>query len=285
VRTDISQAPIETRPTTAVDVLATKPALKPILLRWRTLKGLTSTITFTVLAILAELLVVLYAMSIGVTDPAVLKVDWPITIVVSPLFDLVPIAVIVTLVAAWVYLTRKMATRAQEPRKPMPVARATEVKKLKQGAGRRMGSLFNRIRMSKVSVRSAVIVLLVFLTLVLVVSLIAYPQLIYRTVQSAYQNNSSLLGFVVSVDDAVNGFAAAVAPIGWIGSAVNGGLIAVAPAVQAVGVGLGDSVAGLAGLDNAGKYLLFQNAATWVSVFLVLFYGEFMRKGYRYKRK
>jgi predicted PurR-regulated permease PerM len=158
-------------------------------------------------------------------------------------------------------------------------------KKSKSGIGRRVGNFFGKIKTSRVAVRSTVIVLLVFLALILLVSFLAYPQLIYRTVQSAYQNNPSLLNFVRSVDSSVAGFAQAVAPIGLIGATMNNGLVAAAPTIQRLGSGLGNSLASLAGLDNAGKYLVFQNAAAWISVILILFYGEYVRKGYRYKKK
>jgi hypothetical protein len=225
-------------------------------------------------------------MSIGVIDPAVLRIDWPATISVSLLFHLVPIAVMITLVFSWLYLTRKLAAKSQRVRKSGVFAgKGTEPKKSKSGTNRRVDNFLGRIGASGAAVRSAATVLLVFLTLVLLVSLLAYPQLIYRTVQNAYQNNPSLLSFVRSVDSSVAGFAQAVAPIGWIGAAANNGLLAAAPTIQSLGSGLGNSLASLAGLDNSGKYLVFQNAAAWISVILILFYGEYVRKGYRYKKE
>ena len=266
--------------------LATQPAPSRSTIRWTTLRGLTPIIIFTLLAVLAEYLVVFYAMSIGVMDAAVLKIDWPVTISISPLFHLVPISAIVTLVSTWAYLRKKLTVKSQGLRKSGAlVGRGTEPKKPKSGMSRRVGSFFSKIETSRVSIRSTITVLLTFLVLVLMISLLTYPQLIYRTVQSAYQNNPSMLNFVRSVDSSVAGFAEAVAPIGWIGTTINNGLLAAAPAVQNLGSGLGNSLASLAGLDNAGKYLVFQNAAAWISGVLILFYGEFMRKGYRYKKK
>jgi hypothetical protein len=40
----------------------------------------------------------------------------------------------------------------------------------------------------------------------------------------------------------------------------------------------------LADLDNVGKYLFFQNIAAWVSALVTLFYGEYTRKSYRYRK-
>jgi hypothetical protein len=238
-------------------------------------------ITFVMLAVLAECLVVLYAMSIGIVDLSVFKIGG---LDISPLFLFVPMAAIVMLVCTWVYFTRKLAARPQEVRRPGPVSsRRTELRKPMARVGRRVDNFFAKA--ARAPVRSAVTVLLVFLALVLVVSLLAFPQLVYRTLQSAYQNNPSLLYFVQSVGSSVTGFVHAVAPIDWVVSGVNGGLLASAPAVQAIGVGLGNGLAGLAHLDYDGRYLAFQNVAAWVSVALVLFYGEFMLKGYKHKRK
>jgi hypothetical protein len=48
---------------------------------------------------------------------------------------------------------------------------------------------------------------------------------------------------------------------------------------------IGSIIKPLTELDSASKYLVFQNAAAWIVATSALFYGEFIRKGYRYKRK
>ena len=269
------------------------------------MKGVAAIILFLVLAVLAEYLVVLYALNQGATDPALLKIEWPVMIAISPLFHLVPVAVIITLAFSWTYLTRKLAVKPQEMRKGKVVTsarRGMESRKLASKTSRAVSKFFGRIKsgllrvkavsylwqkihFARVTIKSALTVLLTFLILVLIVSLLTYPQLIYRTVASAYQNNPSLLNFVLSVDNSTKAFAEAVPPIGWITTAINNALLAISPAIRDSGQSFGGLIRPLASLDNDGKYLVFQNAAAWISVLLILFYGEYMRKGYRYKKK
>lgn len=269
------------------------------------MKGLVAIILFLVLAVLTEYLVVLYALDLGASDSTLLRIEWPMHIVISPLFHLVPIAVTVTLVFSWTYLTGKLAVKPQEMRKGKVVTstkHGMESRKLASKTSRSVRKFFGRIKLGllrvkavsylwqkihfgRVTIKSALTVLLTFLILVLIVSLLTYPQLIYRTVASAYQNNPSLLNFVLSVNNSTRAFAEAVPPIGWISTAVNNALLAISPAIRDSGQSLGGLVGPLASLDNDGKYLVFQNAAAWISVLLILFYGEYLRKGYRYKKK
>jgi len=65
---------------------------------------------------------------------------------------------------------------------------------------------------------------------------------------------------------------------------MNNALLSAAPGFRDFVAGLGIVIKPLADLDNVGKYLVFQNVAVWVSAIAVLFYGEYVRKGYRYKK-
>ena len=181
-----------------------------------------------------------------------------------------------------------MALRRQEIRKgkvetfPRP---KTEKKRLNLGIGRVFRNISRRIgpKLSKAPIKSALLVLLTFMAFTMLFSVLAYPQVIYWTVSSMYQTNASLLNFVASVNSWARGAAQAVAPIGWVSTAVNNALIAAAPGVRDFGAGLGSLTRPLAALDGAGKYLVFQNAAVWISILVVLVYGERI-KGYRYKK-
>jgi hypothetical protein len=271
-----------------VNQLTSQLPTKRQVIRPATLKSLSLTLLFIILAALTEFLVVIYAMELGVVDPTLLKTNWPVTIAMSPLFNLVPIAVIVTLVFNWIYLSRKLTAKGQELRKgkvEIPAKRGARSKKISSRIGRPFRNFFGKIRSARPTVKGALVVVLLFLLFVLTVSLLAYPQLLYRAISSAYQNNPSLVDFVLSVDSSAKGFAEAVAPIGWIGASVNNALVASAAGVGGAGESLGRLVTPVASLDDAGKYLVVQNAAAWISAFLILFYGEFMRKGYRYRKK
>lgn len=264
------------------------------------------------MAILIEYIIVLYAINLGVKDETLQQwssqfpgTDWITTIAISPLFHLVPIAVIIALVSSWTYLTRHVAVKPPEKwkGKVKPVAKHRkergfkEVKKLTSRIRGFFGGLksallrikgvayiWQKIHFARATIKSALAVLLVFGALILLVSVLTYPQLIYWTVSNAYRGNSLLLGFVTSISNCGKGIAEALAPIGWICSAVNNALLSTAPAFRDFVLSLGGLIKPLVELDDAGKYLVFQNVAAWVSALTALFYGGHKRKIYRHKK-
>jgi hypothetical protein len=263
--------------------------------RWATLKGLAAIVLFLIIAILIEYLVVLYAMSLGVKDTTLLQwsfqfpgTSWTTTIVISPLFHLVPIAVVIALLFSWTYLTRHVAVKPHEVWKGkagVAAKRGKEARlkkivgKMKSGLLRVKGVayLWQKIHFARATIKSAFIVLLAFLVFAFIFSLLAYPRLIYQIITGAYQNNPSLLNFV-------KGTSEFFAPVGGIFSPINNALLSIAPGFRNFALDIGSIIRSLADLDNAGKYLAFQNIAAWISAIAVLFYGEYMRKGYRYKK-
>ncbi len=281
--------------------MTTQSGSRHLVIRWAALKGSASIIVFLAVAVLVQVLVVSYAIDLGVVDTTAVTVNWPFTFTISPLFLLVPIAVIITLLFTWIYLTKKLSVRLT-----MPIGR-TEVSggrraEMKQPAAKTdrpskgqsekpkpsvsgVRGIWQRIYFSRATIKSALTVFLAFLSLVFIVSLLAYPADIYQTMTASYQNHSSLYNFVVSVANSLKGFGQTVAPLGWIATAINNGLAAASPSIRSVGLALGSLTAPLANLDAAGKYLALQNAATWTSVLLILFYGRFARRSYRYKKK
>jgi len=283
--------------------------------RWTTSKGLVAIILFIIVAAMIEYFIVLYAVTLGVKDENLLQwnlqfpgTDWTTTITVSPLFHLVPVAVIITLVSSWSYLTKYVAVKPTRSLKGR--AKPTKREKKRGLKARRLASkishtvknYFDKIRsglsrvkgvaypwqethFARATIKSASTVLLVFAVFILLASLLAYPQLIYRTISSAYQHNPSLLNFTKSTSSSVKGIAEALAPIGWICSSINNALLSAAPGFRDLALSLGGLIRPLTDLDNAGKYLVFQNIAAWVSALSALFYGEYMGKGYRYRKK
>ncbi len=268
-------------------------------------------ILFLAVAALIEFLVILYAMRLGVEDTSVLQwsfnfpgTGWPVTIAISLAFLLVPICVIITLALSWMYLTKKVSLRRQEirrgkvetfPRKRVEkrglvsrISRAARnyARRIKSRLPKtkRFSDLSQRIHFPRPTIRSAFIVLLAFVAFTLLFSLVAYPQAIFRFVSNAYQTDPSLRHFVISVGNWAKGVAQALGPIGWLSTSINNALIAAAPGVRNVGVGLGGLISPIATLGNIDKFLLFQNAAAWISVLLVMIYGERTGKGYRYKK-
>jgi uncharacterized membrane protein YciS (DUF1049 family) len=252
--------------------------------RWTTLRAWAPTLVFLVVAILCEYLVVLYAMSLGAEDPSLVQwsfqipgSDWNVTLAVSPLFHLVPIAGIAALVSSWMYLTRQIAMRPQQSWKGK-VGPATRKTKTQSRVDRIFGQFLKKVRMTKPTVRSAVLILAFFGLFIVTVSLLTYPDMIYRGVTNAYRSNPSLLGFV-------KGTSQALAPVGSALSTINGALLSASPGFRDFAIGVGNTIKPLATLDGAGKYLVFQNAAAWIAALLALFYVEYTRKGFRYVRK
>jgi hypothetical protein len=247
-------------------------------------------------AALAEFLVVLFAKSLGVTDVGELKTSGPVTIIISPLFELVPIAVVITLTFSWIYLTKKLSVRPVQPIGRAEIKQPSSKKsQLAKGSvektapnppnAKRVPSVWQRIYSARATINSALILILAFAALVLVISLLVFPSALYQALTSSYQSHSPLYKFVVSVANSLSGFARAVSPIGSIATAIRNGLAAMAPGVRAVGTAFGSLIAPLANLDAAGKYLVFQNLAAWISVFLVILYGQYSHRSYRYRKK
>jgi hypothetical protein len=270
--------------------------------RTKALRELAPLILFLLVASLFEAIVVLCAVSLGLQDTGLIQFSFqlpgtgsPTTLTISPLFELVPIAVVITLAFCWVYLTRRLATRRQEIRRGR-VETFSKQKTEKKGimsrirrAGKNVSkgvksrfsgiSRFSeRTRIGRPTFKSAFIVLLFFGVFTLIFILFAYPQLIYHSVQFMYRTNPGLTNFVLSVDNWANGV------FGGFFGPISSGLLAASSGFAGFVSSVGGLLSPIASLDNAGKYLAFQNAAALFSVLMVLLYGERASRGYRYKR-
>lgn len=274
-----------------VNQLSTEKNPKRLMIRWTTLKGLTAIILFLLIAALIEYVVVIYAINLGVNETPLqfnlqfLGTEWTTTLTISPLFHLVPIAVIIALASSWTYLTRHITIKPHETAKgrTQTIKRKKERKffsKVKSGLLRvkSVAYLWQKIHFARATIKSALTIFLLFSAFAFIISLLAYPQLIYRTVSNAYQNNPSLLEFVKSTNEAL-------APIGSIFSGINNALLSAAPTFRDFVLNIGIVIKPLADSNDVGKYLVFQNAAAWICAIIVLFYGGYARKGYRYKKK
>ncbi len=269
----------------------------PLAIHWTTRKGVIALVVFLAIASLIEYGLVLYFLSLGLQDTSLVSTNWPVTLAISPLLNLVPICVIITLGFSWAYLTKRTAIRRQEIRKgkvetfqktgkkglmwKISHAGSDYSRRMKLRLSKtKLASYISRVYFARVTVKSAFAVLLIFGAVTLMSLILAYPQLIYSGVSNAYRNNLGLSNFVSGVDNWAGGVAEALPPIGWI----NNALIGAAPAVRDAGAGLGNLLVPLVTLDSAGKFLILQNAAAWISVLAVLFYGERKGRGYRYKK-
>ncbi len=249
---------------------------------------------FLIAITLTEYFIVLYAISLGVKDETMLQWTFSlpgtgtnITLAISPLFHLVPIAVIITLASSWQYLAKQLSNKQLDIQKGKP---QIFLKKKEHGSGkeRNTGSTawkskgFNRLTkreiLTKVNIKSICLTLSVFLLMVFTISLLAYPHLIYETIANTYQNNQSFRNFMTNTGEAI-------ASAGSVFSSINNAFLAASPVLRDFAVSLGVSIAPLAALDSSGKYLLFQNAAVWCLVFIILGYGTFRRQSQKHHGK
>lgn len=280
------------------------PPKKRLVFRWTALKGLVAIILFLIAATLIECLVVLYAEGLGVEDETVLEWNLPftenVTITISPLFHIVPIAVIITLVFSWTYLTKHIAVKPYRIQKEK--VRQSQRREKTGGFSERVKSFFGKIRsgllkvkaiaylwqkihFGRAVIKSALVIILVFAAFVLVISFATYPQLIYHFISNAFATNAALLGIVKSISNLATGVAEALPPIGWVCSAINNTLISGAPSFGNFAASVGTLIRPLADLDDFGKYLVFQNVAAWVSAVTALTYGWHARRSHNHKRR
>jgi hypothetical protein len=258
--------------------------------RRTTLKEWRKPVLFLMITLLAEILVVLYSISLGVKDDTLLR--WSFTfpgtglntaIVISPLLNLVPIGVVLALVSSWTYLRRQMAIRPSGPqrRRPIDIKRPKGQKKT---LSRRVTSIFSRkpvadlgksTRFRGANLKSALMVFMVFFALMFMIALFTFPGQIYQAVAAIYESNPSLANFARGAGTAIGGAF----------SSINDALLSAAPGFGGFVLTIGLPIASLAALDNVGKYLVFQNGAAWTSTLIIFMYAKYGRKGSRQPRK
>jgi len=297
--------------------LVSEKRWKPLILKWGSLTELLTLISFFIVAIIIEYLVVLYAFTMGVTDRNVFSyalmfpgTNWTFTLAISPLFHLIPLGVIICLVSSWTYLTRCVAVAPQKIK-----TRQRRVKRVKYKGkswlqplrkfgkkisrsltrflnelktrvlkARGVSYLWQKIYFARAAIKSALTIIFVFAVFTLTASLMAYPLLLPKWIRTLYMSYPAFYGFIESIVNSANGIANAAPALGWIASGINDALLAIAPGFRHALDGLGSIIAPLAELDAAGRYVFYQNFAAWVSCFISLLYGQYVAKYYRRRR-
>ncbi len=281
---------------------------KRLIIRWTAPKGFAAMMLFLASTLLLEYLVIYSFQSGGLTDAftwvetfQVPYVNWSFTLAVSPLFHLLPLTVIIVLISSWAFLTRHIAfiPRKIESTKKM----AIKTRRLQRRRFRSIRKFFKRINkgvqkigraskeaflripgfsklsrrlfFARTAIRSAMMILLAFVSFTLLAYSLAYPRWVHDAVIGFYRGNPSFMSFVIGIQDGFLG--KALAPI-------NNALIAVAPGFRSSLQSLGASVEPVAMLDITGKYVLVQNLAAWVSALIALAYGKFASVR-RFKRR
>ena len=84
------------------------------ILRWTAPKNMFAVVIFTAVVVVLEYIAVSFAVSMGIKDPLGVSLSF-LGITLSPLYFLVPVAVIITLTASFMHLTAKIASGTRKP--------------------------------------------------------------------------------------------------------------------------------------------------------------------------
>ena len=289
---------------------STETRWKRLIVKWTGRKGFAAILLFFILAVIVEVLLVYSFQMLGLVDQSALTttilipyVSWLITVSISPLFHLLPIGVIVVLLSSWTYLTKYTAFIPQRveaaKRGSAPTRRELETRRFKslrrfskrltrrlQRIGRALKSGVQRIRgvsyisqrlfFAKAAVRSAAIVVLIFLSAVFLFALVEYPNLVHGWTLNLYMGSPAFLNFASGTAQWFSGVGQAVPALGGFGSAVNDALVGAAPGFRLSLTNAGASLtAPIVQLDVQSKYVLSQNVAAWVSALFALAYSSY----------
>jgi hypothetical protein len=276
--------------------MASKGKRNRLNFRWTAPKGLLTIVLFLALAFISEFFIVFFFAFSGLTEVFAYKF---FTVTVSPLFHLLPLAVILVLVSSWIYLTKHIAMRphrispakVSESRRRRPGGRKSRSKSTRSIIGavknffnqissvfrRSRGGIFvqRRLSLGRVALESAITVLTIFLLSIILLSVLVYPNLFTDFAVGFYSTNSAFHGFAVSLAEALQGVIKALAPI-------DNGLRAIAPGFRNAFEGLITSRPhSLTKEDLLWRYVFCQNAAAWVSAIAALAYVRYFSKTYR----
>jgi hypothetical protein len=253
---------------------------------WTAPKGLLTVGLFLVLAFISEFFMVSFFAGSGLTETT--AYIFP----VSPLFHLLPLAVIVVLVLSWMYLTNYIAMRPRRisstkvsktrRRRPRRRTKSTQnimgaIKKLFSKIGsiflRSSGGSFvhQRLSFGRVALESAVTVLSVFLLSIILLSVLVYPNLFTDFAVEFYSVNSALQGFMQSLADVLVS----------IGSSLD----SIAPGFRNAFENIVSTrTPSLTEGDLLWRYIFCQNAATWISAISALAYIRYSGRPYRSRK-
>jgi hypothetical protein len=272
---------------------------------------------FLAVAFLLEYLIVYSFLSDGLNDEftwietfQVPYVNWSVTLAVSPLLHLLPLSVVIVLISSWVFLTRHIAFISQRIESVKKAAikrrlpqrrRFKSIRKFLKRVNRSMhrigrafkkaflripgsSKLSRRLFFARTAVRSAMIILLVFVSFTFLAYLLAYPWRVHDTVINFYRENPSFMTFVIETQEEFRSLRQSLGPIGEVATVINNALLAAAPGIRSNLQSLGVSAESIVKLEITGKYLLVQNLAAWVCALIALIYGEYA-SARRYKRR
>jgi hypothetical protein len=290
---------------------------KRLIIRWTAPKGLAAILLFLGVVLLMEYLIVYIFQSGGLTDEFawtetfhVPYVNQTFTVTVSPLFHFLPLSVVAVLVSSWASLTRNIAfipRRIESSKKPAVRRRQPSRRRFRvirkffkrtnrslQKIGRTIKEAFlrvpgfsklsRRLFFARTAVRSAVIILLSFVSFALLAYSLAYPWWIHNAVVNLYRANPSFTAFVIGTHESLQSVGQTLTPLKWAAASINNTLLSAAPGFRKSVESLGSSLKPLTQLGITEKYILVQNLAAWVCALITLAYGKYASTR-RYKRR
>ena len=250
---------------------------------WTAPKGLLTIGLFLALALISEYFVVSFFAGSGLKETSAYSLP------VSPLFHLLPLAVIIVLVSSWTYLTKNIATRPRRisPAKVSKIRRRPRGRKTRKSTRSVTGAVKNvfskissvlvrssadspvqqRLSFSRVALESAVTILAIFLLSIILLSVLVYPNLFTDFAVGFYSKTSPLQGFMQSLADGV--------------VSVASGLDSIAPGFRSAFEGLVASTShSLTVGDILWRYVFCQNAAALISAISALVYVRYFTRTY-----
>jgi hypothetical protein len=244
---------------------------------WTAPKGLLTIGLFLALAFISEFFMVSFFVGSGLTETTA----YPLP--VSPLFHILPLAVILVLVSSWMYLTKHLAMRphrispakVSKSRRRRPRRRTKSTQSIVGAIKKffsKISSVFTRSRgvssapqrlsFGRVALESTVTVLTVFLLSIILLSVLVYPNLFTDFAAGFYSKTSPLQNFMQSLADVLVSIAS--------------GLDSIAPRFRTAFEGIVSArLPSLTGGDLLWRYVLCQNAAAWISAVAALAYVRY----------
>lgn len=265
-------------------------------------------ILFLALSLIFEITLTYAFLILGLTDQhawtsalTIPGANWSFTVAISPLLHLLPITVIIVLLASWTYLARSAVFLPQReiPRRTQPFLRAQEAGKpgttrpffrdfnrrlqragrtIKSGFGRIPGISYvsRRLSSARASARSALMILIIFISIAVGLVLVEYPNLIHDITVNLYRGAPALANFAAGTQTWFRNIGTAVPPLGDFFGSINNAFIKIGPGFRKTLEAAGGSITSpVFQLDVVGKYLLSQNLASWTAAVLAIVYGAY----------
>ena len=250
--------------------------------RWTAPKGLLTILSFFALALFSEFVIVSFFAGSGLTE--VVTILYP----VSPLFHLLPLAVILVLVLSWIYLSKHIVmrpyrtapaklskTRRRQPRRRKAKPTQSFIGTVKSffskiiaifPSSSSVSVTQNRLTFSGAVLESAVTILTIFLLSIILLSVLVYPMLFTDFSSRLYSTSSPLQGVMQALANALVPIASGLNSIAPGFSKAFEGLVATQPLTEG---------------DLLMRYVFCQSAAALVSAIAAVAYVRFVVKANR----